>query len=67
MTEMLELFQTGRMIKERGLLQGTIWVLLEQAKKTKLIYNIYYNDFLQEHFKHNWDSYLNQNTALTLN
>lgn len=67
MTEMLELFEMGRMIKERGLLQGTIWVLLEQAKKTTLIYNTCYNNFLQEHFKHNWDSYLNQNTALTLN
>lgn len=53
MTEMLALFEMERMIKERGLLQGTIWVLLEQAKKTKLIYNIYYNSFLQEHFQHN--------------
>lgn len=50
---MTELFEMGRMIKERGLLQGTIWVLLEQAKKTKLIYNIYYSNFLQEHFTHN--------------
>ena len=57
----------GRMIKEWGLFQGTIWVLLEQAKKTKLFYNIYYNNFLQENFKPNWDSYLNHNTALTVN
>lgn len=67
MTEMLELFEMGRMIRERDLLQGTIWVLLEQAKKTKLIYDIHYNNFLQEHFKRNRDSYLNHNTALTLN
>jgi hypothetical protein len=44
------------MIKEWGLFQGTICVLLEHAKKTKLIYNIYYNNSLQEHFKHNLDS-----------
>jgi hypothetical protein len=43
---MLELSEMGRMIKEWGLFQGTICILLEQAKKTKLIYNIYYNNFL---------------------